>query len=72
MNMMKASLFSQALWWGKAEREETANREQVEKIIDFLEIQNIRKTPVGRLPYGLKKRVELARALWPNPASVAG
>ena len=52
MNMMKASLFSQALWWGKAEREETANREQVEKIIDFLEIQNIRKTPVGRLPYG--------------------
>ncbi len=63
MNMMKASLFSQALWWGKAEREEIANREQVEKIIDFLEIQHIRKTPVGRLPYGLKKRVELARAL---------
>ena len=67
MNMMKASLFSQALWWGKAEREETANREQVEKIIDFLEIQNIRKTPVGRLPYGLKKRVELARALAAEP-----
>ena len=67
MNMMKAPLWSQALWWGRAEREEVANREQVEKIIDFLEIQNIRKTPVGRLPYGLKKRVELARALAAEP-----
>lgn len=67
LNMMKAPIWSQALWWGRAEREETANREQVEKIIDFLEIQNIRKTPVGRLPYGLKKRVELARALAAEP-----
>ncbi len=67
LNMMKASLWSQALWWGPAEREESENREQVEKIIDFLEIQNIRKTPVGRLPYGLKKRVELARALAAEP-----
>ena len=56
-------MFAQALWKGKAEAEEVANREQVEKIIDFLEIQHIRKTPVGALPYGLKKRVELARAL---------
>ena len=39
----------------------------VERIIDFLEIQAIRKTPVGRLPYGLKKRVELARALAAEP-----
>ena len=64
---MKASMLSQALWWGKAEAEEVWNREQVEKIIDFLEIQHIRKTPVGRLPYGLKKRVELARALAAEP-----
>ncbi|RJL18355.1 ABC transporter ATP-binding protein [Paracoccus siganidrum] len=67
LNRMKAGFFSQALWWGRAEREENENREQVEKIIDFLEIQNIRKTPVGRLPYGLKKRVELARALAAEP-----
>lgn len=67
LNMMKAPIWSQALWWGRAEREEMQNREQVEKIIDFLEIQNIRKTPVGRLPYGLKKRVELARALAAEP-----
>ncbi|MFN3273798.1 MAG: ABC transporter ATP-binding protein [Paracoccus sp. (in: a-proteobacteria)] len=67
LNKMKAGFVSQALWWGKAEREENLNREAVEKIIDFLEIQNIRKTPVGRLPYGLKKRVELARALAAEP-----
>lgn len=64
---MKASIWSQALWWGRAEREEVANRAVVERIIDFLEIQHIRKTPVGRLPYGLKKRVELARALVAEP-----
>ncbi len=64
---MKASLLDQAIWWGKAEREETENRRKVEEIIDFLEIERIRKTPVGRLPYGLKKRVELARALAAEP-----
>ncbi|MRH21607.1 ABC transporter ATP-binding protein [Rhodovulum strictum] len=64
---MKSGLFSQALWMGKAEREETEHREAVEKIIDFLEIQHIRKTPVGRLPYGLQKRVELGRALAAEP-----
>ena len=64
---MHASVMSQALWWGKAQSEEIENREKVEKVIDFLEIQNIRKTPVGRLPYGLKKRVELARALAAEP-----
>ncbi len=67
LTQMKTTLLDQAIWWGKAEREETANREKVEKIIDFLEIQSIRKTPVGRLPYGLKKRVELARALAAEP-----
>ena len=64
---MKTNIFQQAIWWGKAQAEETAQREKVEKIIDFLEIQHIRKTPVGRLPYGLKKRVELARALAAEP-----
>jgi branched-chain amino acid transport system ATP-binding protein len=67
LTMMKSSLFSQAIWWGAAEKEENRHREQVEKVIDFLEIQAIRKTPVGRLPYGLKKRVELARALAAEP-----
>lgn len=67
LHRMKAGFLSQALWWGAAEREEIENRAQVERIIDFLEIQNIRKTPVGRLPYGLKKRVELARALAAEP-----
>jgi branched-chain amino acid transport system ATP-binding protein len=53
--------------WGPAEREETAQREKVEQIIDFLEIQAYRKTPVGRLPYGLQKRVDLGRALAMEP-----
>ncbi len=65
--MMKAGILSQAIWWGKAEREEVEHREAVEKVIDFLEIQHIRKTPVGRLPYGLQKRVELGRALAAEP-----
>ncbi len=60
---MHKSLFWQAIWKGPAEREEIAHRERVEHIIDFLGIQAIRKTPVGRLPYGLQKRVELGRAL---------
>jgi len=60
---MRAGLLAQAVWKGKAEREELEHRERVEHIIDFLEIQSIRKTPVGRLPYGLQKRVELGRAL---------
>jgi branched-chain amino acid transport system ATP-binding protein len=65
---MKAGMLSQALWWGRAQREEFENRAAVERVIDFLEIQAIRKTPVGRLPYGLKKRVELARALAAEPS----
>ncbi len=67
LNHMKSNMLAQAIWKGRAEREETENREKVERIIDFLEIQAIRKTPVGRLPYGLKKRVELARALAAEP-----
>jgi len=65
---MKASFLEQAIWIGRAQREELANRRKVEEVIDFLEIQHIRKTPVGRLPYGLQKRVELARALAAEPS----
>ncbi len=65
---MKSSFLAQALWVGPARREELANRAKVEEVIDFLEIQHIRKTPVGRLPYGLQKRVELARALAAEPS----
>ena len=64
---MKSNLLLQALRWGPAEREEIAHREKVERIIDFLEIQAWRKTPVGRLPYGLQKRVDLGRALAMEP-----
>ncbi len=67
LTKMKSNLVSQALWWGKAQRDEVENRAIVEKVIDFLEIQSIRKTPVGRLPYGLQKRVELGRALAAEP-----
>jgi len=63
-----SNLFQQALWWGPARREELAHRAKVEEIIDFLEIQHIRKTPVGRLPYGLQKRVDLGRALAMEPS----
>ncbi|MGQ0546969.1 MAG: ABC transporter ATP-binding protein [Betaproteobacteria bacterium] len=65
---MRCSFLQQALWAGPARREELAHRRAVEEIIDFLEIQHIRKTPVGRLPYGLQKRVELGRALAAEPA----
>ena len=64
---MKSGIWRQAIWKGPAEAEEVANREVAERVIDFLEIQSIRKTPVSRLPYGLKKRVELARALAAEP-----
>ena len=65
---MKTNLFQQAIRFGAAEREEIAHREFVERIIDFLEIQAYRKTPVGRLPYGLQKRVDLGRALAMEPS----
>ena len=67
LNFMKTGWLAQSIWLGKAKKEESINRQKVEEIIDFLEIQTIRKTPVGRLPYGLKKRVELARALAAEP-----
>ncbi|TAL89455.1 MAG: ABC transporter ATP-binding protein [Candidimonas sp.] len=64
---MKSGLLAQAFRLGSAVREEIVNRQFVENIIDFLEIQAHRKTPVGRLPYGLQKRVDLGRALAMEP-----
>jgi branched-chain amino acid transport system ATP-binding protein len=68
---MKSNILQQAIrnpfGIGTAEREEEAHREFVEHVIDFLEIQAYRKTPVGRLPYGLQKRVDLGRALAMEP-----
>jgi len=64
---MHSNIFSQALYWRMSEKEEAEHREAVEYIIDFLQIENIRKTPASMLPYGLQKRVELARALVAEP-----
>jgi branched-chain amino acid transport system ATP-binding protein len=64
---MRGNFLLDALYWGPARRQELAHRATVERVIDFLEIQAIRKTPAGRLPYGLQKRVELARALAAEP-----
>ena len=65
--MMKATFWENALNIGRARREELEHREEVEKIIEFLGLQSIRKTPVSSLPYGLQKRVELGRALAAEP-----
>jgi branched-chain amino acid transport system ATP-binding protein len=56
-----------SLFWPSVKREEIRHRRVVEEIIDFLEIQSIRKKPVGSLPYGLRKRVDLGRALALEP-----
>jgi branched-chain amino acid transport system ATP-binding protein len=64
---MDRGIFWQALWFGPALKETIEHRRRVEEIIDFLEIQHIRKIPVGKLPYGLQKRVDLGRALATEP-----
>ncbi|MCW5675017.1 MAG: ABC transporter ATP-binding protein [Xanthobacteraceae bacterium] len=64
---MHSNFFWQLWRYGPAEREEIEHRHKVEEIIDFLEIEHIRRVPVGRLPYGLQKRVELGRALAMEP-----
>ena len=64
---MRSNFFVQGLYWGRAQKEEIRQREAVEKVIDWLEIEHIRKTPAGMLPYGLQKRVELGRALAAEP-----
>jgi branched-chain amino acid transport system ATP-binding protein len=60
---MRAGLLKSLMYWGAAHREDIAHRLAVEEIIDFLEIEHVRKAIVGALPYGLRKRVELGRAL---------
>ena len=64
---MHRSFLAGSVWFGPARREELANRERVEDIIDFLEIEQWRKYPVALLPYGIQKRVELGRALAMDP-----
>ena len=64
---MTSTMLTGALFWGPAQREEIAHRRRVEQIIDFLEMENIRKSIVGTLSYGLRKRVELGRALALEP-----
>jgi len=64
---MHKGLFWQMLHVGPARAEEIVHRRKVEEIIDFLEIAHIRKQPVGKLPYGLQKRVELGRAMAMEP-----
>lgn len=65
---MKSNLLTGALFVGAARREEVEHRRRVEEIIDFLEMESIRKTIVGNLSYGLRKRVELGRALALEPS----
>ena len=65
--MNKASVLSQAFRLAKSRREDDESREKAEELLEFLEIQAIRKTSVGQLPYGLQKRVELGRALAAEP-----
>jgi branched-chain amino acid transport system ATP-binding protein len=65
--LMRGNFVLDAIHLGFSRREELAHRKHVEEVIDFLEIQHIRRTSVGRLPYGLQKRVELARALAAQP-----
>jgi branched-chain amino acid transport system ATP-binding protein len=64
---LRTGLLAAGMFWGPAQREEVAHRERVEDIIDFLEIERVRKHVVGTLSYGLQKRVELGRALAQSP-----
>ena len=66
-NMMTYGVISGGIWFGKARREEIEHREVIEDIIDLLELESIRKSVVGALPYGLRKRVDLGRALASKP-----
>ena len=66
-HLLRKGFLPGMLWWGGAQREEIAHRREVEEIIDFLEIQHVRKAVAGQLSYGLRKRVELARAMALKP-----
>ncbi|MBV8889063.1 MAG: ABC transporter ATP-binding protein [Alphaproteobacteria bacterium] len=64
---MKAGVLASLLYWGPVQREEITHRARAEELIDFLELQDLRKQPTAALAYGLRKRVELARALALDP-----
>jgi len=66
-HLMSTGFFSGALWWGRAKREEATHRRRCEEIIDLLELSAHRHSPVGSLPYGIQKRIELGRALCMDP-----
>ena len=67
-HLLRSNFFSGAIYWlSGAKNEEVNNRKEAEKILDFLEISNIRKSIAGTLSYGLRKRVELARAIAIQP-----
>ncbi|MDA3128557.1 ABC transporter ATP-binding protein [Aliibacillus thermotolerans] len=65
--LMKSGFIKSGIYWGAAEKEEVQHRRKVEEVIDFLQLQDIRHTPVDKLPYGLQKRVEVGRALALDP-----
>jgi len=67
---MSSGLFSSIVYWGMAQKEEAEHRSRVEDLIDFLKLQQLRRQPTGALAYGLRKRVELARALALEPKIV--
>jgi branched-chain amino acid transport system ATP-binding protein len=67
---MRAGVLGSAIYWGMAQREEIANREVCEELIDFLKLQDLRKQQTGALAYGLRKRVELGRALALEPSVI--
>ena len=67
---MHSGLFASVVYWGMAQKEEAEHRSRVEDLIDFLKLQQLRRQPTGSLAYGLRKRVELARALAPEPKIV--
>ena len=64
---MKAGVLASVIYWGMAQKEEVRHREAVEEIIEFLKLQDLRKLPTSALAYGLRKRVELGRALASDP-----
>ena len=64
---MKSGVFASFLYWGPAQKEEVRHRRRVEEIIDFLKLADLREQPAGDLAYGLRKRVELGRALAVDP-----
>jgi branched-chain amino acid transport system ATP-binding protein len=67
---MGSGLFASVVYWGMAQKEEVEHRSRVEDLIEFLKLQQLRRQPTGALAYGLRKRVELARALAPEPKIV--